>query len=336
MNEPSQVVEAAGIRCITAPTPFLIPSVNLYLVERDVLILFDVGTHTDDAYDALVTGLAHHGYKLSDLDAIVATHNHLDHTGQLQRIADESGAETFAHCRAQSELARFDERVANGWAAYKERITALGAEGEALKIALEDWRMDSALGRPARVDHALNHGDTVFGFEVHYVPGHSATDLLFVDRESGVAIVGDHVLKTMNPNPLLRVAVAGQEPGKALVELRRSLRYTRERDLGVLAPGHGEPFTNHVAMIDKILSRHERKNQKILELLSEKTMSPVELSHTMFPDLEPEHLILGVSVTLGHCEVLEEDGVLVRDEKDGVTYYAIAEQESALRYGVAN
>jgi len=75
---------------------------NSYLVEDDPLTLIDAGPNTGTALDALERGLHERGYRLEDLQRIVITHQHMDHIGLVQLVADRADAEVlgFAHTQA--------------------------------------------------------------------------------------------------------------------------------------------------------------------------------------------------------------------------------------------
>src|SRR5579859_5516631 len=86
-----------GLWGITLPIPFAIGSVTCYLVEGEPLTLIDCGTQTDECYTALATALGEKGYRISDIERLIITHHHSDHLGLAERIAQESGAEVWAH-----------------------------------------------------------------------------------------------------------------------------------------------------------------------------------------------------------------------------------------------
>jgi glyoxylase-like metal-dependent hydrolase (beta-lactamase superfamily II) len=77
---------------------------NFYLIEESgKYTLVDAGTPGDWAYFA--RSLAELGGKLADLDAVLLTHAHSDHTGFAERARTEAGARVWIH-RADEEAAR--------------------------------------------------------------------------------------------------------------------------------------------------------------------------------------------------------------------------------------
>jgi glyoxylase-like metal-dependent hydrolase (beta-lactamase superfamily II) len=67
--------------------------VNTYLIDDDPLTLVDAGPNSATSLMALEAGLAEHGRRVEDLERLVVTHQHIDHIGLTQILADRSGAE---------------------------------------------------------------------------------------------------------------------------------------------------------------------------------------------------------------------------------------------------
>src|SRR5438067_460967 len=95
---------------IPLPLPH-IRSVNTWLLRGDPLTLVDTGPHSDDARAALEEGLRGAGVRIEDLELIVLTHHHLDHTGLAATIAARSGAAIAALDRAADYGERYAERL---------------------------------------------------------------------------------------------------------------------------------------------------------------------------------------------------------------------------------
>ena len=72
-------------------------SVNVWLLEGEPLTLVDAGPHNDEALDALEQELAGHGHALADIELVLLTHHHLDHSGLAATIKARSGAQIVAH-----------------------------------------------------------------------------------------------------------------------------------------------------------------------------------------------------------------------------------------------
>src|SRR3954463_4482620 len=84
---------APGVWSIEIGTPWPVGPVNVYLVDDDPLTLIDVGQRSPEALADLEAGLAAAGRRIEDLERIVLTHQHIDHTGGAAMVAERAGAE---------------------------------------------------------------------------------------------------------------------------------------------------------------------------------------------------------------------------------------------------
>ncbi len=297
-----------GVVCISLPTPFPVGPVNVFLVKQDPPILIDTGLNGDESYDILVAKLAEHGLKLNDLGAVIVTHGHRDHVGLLGRLLRETEADSYGHPRVRTLGRETDKHPEARKAFYLGILDEFGVPVEIKEKANSLYDRFRAFSEPFELAKVLEDGDSALGFTAYHVPGHSASDTLLVDAASGMTFVGDHILTGTNPNPLLQRPEPGQPRPKSLVLYRQSLARTRNLDLGMCFPGHGEPFEDHVAVVDRILERQERRGQQVLKLLRDGKKTPYEVSRGLFPDLPDPHLHLGLSIAVGHLEVMEECG----------------------------
>ncbi len=93
------------------PTPFAVGRVNCYLVEDDPLTLLDAGPNSATSLTALEAALQAHGHRVEDLGRIVVTHQHIDHIGLVQILAERSGAEVCALDRLAPWLADYKHQM---------------------------------------------------------------------------------------------------------------------------------------------------------------------------------------------------------------------------------
>src|SRR3954454_10581388 len=96
---------------IPLPLPH-IGSVNAWLLRGSPLTLLDTGPREDEALDALEAGLAREGVRVEEIELVLATHHHLDHTGLTATIAARSGAQVAMLDRVADYGARYEDRIA--------------------------------------------------------------------------------------------------------------------------------------------------------------------------------------------------------------------------------
>ncbi len=95
-----------------------------------------------------------------------------------------------------------------------------------------------------------------------------------------------------------------------------SLRKTRELPAEIVLPGHGDPITDHVALIDDRLLKTERRKQKILDLVSERPKTGHEIAQELWGNVAVTQAFLTLSEVIGHLDLLANEG-LVREVGDG-------------------
>lgn len=315
------LLEKNHIIPISLPTPFPVGPVNCFLFKKDPITLFDTGLNTDESHHELCRQLSDHGLIVNDIEYIVVTHGHRDHMGLLGRLMDETNAKAIGQARINRLGAFTEEDVTNRKNFFIGILKEFGVPLDIRENANSLYERFRRFSEPFVLDSTFEEGEKVLGYETYFVPGHSPTDTIFTDHENGVSVTGDHILTNTNPNPLLRRPTDGKPRDKSLVEYQASLRKSRELDLGLCLPGHGQPFDNHVEVVDGILEKQQRRAALVLKLVQQGKTTPFQVSKKLFPDLPPPHMHLGLSVSVGHLEVLEEDGVLKSHHDSGVLHF---------------
>ena len=142
--------------------------------------LVDSGHRTERAL--LLRGLARLGVRRrGELHALILTHRHSDHAGNAAFLQEHFGCELIGHAADRPFLE--GERRA-------ERLAGRGAP--LVHDAL--CRVEDAFPARAHVDRVVDDGDTVAGFEVTHVGGHTEGSILLYHRESATLFTGDALL----------------------------------------------------------------------------------------------------------------------------------------------
>src|SRR3954469_271039 len=95
-ESPFAPAEAAGIHQLAIPTPFAVGRVNCYLIDDDPLTLLDAGPNSGSSLDELQRQLAAHGHQIEDLELVLISPQHTDHTAPVDMGGSHSGAEVAA------------------------------------------------------------------------------------------------------------------------------------------------------------------------------------------------------------------------------------------------
>jgi glyoxylase-like metal-dependent hydrolase (beta-lactamase superfamily II) len=337
-DEPSA---ADGIRCLAIPTPFAVGRVNCYLVEDDPLTLVDTGPNSATSLTALEAALLAHGRKVEDLRRIVITHQHIDHIGLVAILAARSGAEVCALAKLTPWLADYRSRMDADDAFSSALMRRNGVPEEvvyALRAVSASFR---AWGAAATVTRPLHDGELLEfsgrAWRVCHRPGHSPSDTVFHDERSRRLIGGDHLIRHISSNPLIALPLeddrpaelqAGEDPvprrPRALQIYLQSLMRTKEMDLDVVLAGHGEPISDHRALIEERFRMHERRASRLHKLIAAEPRNAYELAQAMWGNVAVTQAFLTLSEVLGHLDLLIAQGEVSERDRDGIVYFEAA------------
>jgi glyoxylase-like metal-dependent hydrolase (beta-lactamase superfamily II) len=358
------LARAREVHCLAIPTPFAVGRVNCYLIDDDPLTLLDSGPNSATSLTALEAALREHGRAVEDLERIVVTHQHIDHIGLVQILATRSGAEVCALDLLAPWLADYKREMEENDAFSAAIMLRNGIPQDvvhALRAVSAGFR---AWGAAAQVTRPLGDGESLRfasrAWRVLHRPGHSPSDTVFHDEASGDLFGGDHLIKHISSNPLLSkplpaVPPAGgtaegtegtegteppqpsppradggggaREPAarpRALMTYLDSLRRTRELDASLVLAGHGEPIEGHRELIDERLRMHERRAEKLHELIAARPRNAYELAQEMWGNVAVTQAFLTLSEVLGHVDLLIDAGRVTEVEHDGVVSFHAA------------
>jgi glyoxylase-like metal-dependent hydrolase (beta-lactamase superfamily II) len=325
-DDPFAPAAAAGIHRLAIPTPFAVGRVNVYLIEDEPLTLVDAGPNSGTSLDELERGIAGLGHALEDLELVIVTHQHIDHLGLVSLVASRSGAEVAAIDVAVPFMANFSDEAEADDDFAREIMLRNGipedvvAALQSVSRAFREWGSRVEVTRPLRDGEALALRDRTL--HVHHRPGHSPTDTIFHDRERRLLIAADHLLGHISSNPLItRPRDGSSDRPQALVQYLDSLTATREMDVDLVLPGHGDPITEHRALIDQRFVLHRRRADKIHRLLTERPRSAYEIAQALWGNVAVTQAYLTLSEVLGHVDLLANAGRVQAAERDGVAVF---------------
>lgn len=197
-DEPEAREIAYGIAVQPLRTPTLPPATttNTVLVGHGDFIIIDPATPYADErarFDALLSLLESRGRRAT---AIVLTHHHIDHVGDVARLATTRGLPVWAHAETAARV--------------PFPIARTIADDEILVVE----------GSPAKRLRAL------------FTPGHAAGHLAFLDEETGVLIAGDMVASEGS----ILIDPSEGHMGTYLASLRRLLTVGAKRVLPAHGP----------------------------------------------------------------------------------------------------
>jgi len=327
----------AGIHRLAIPTPFQVGRVNAYLIEDEPLTLVDSGPNSAKALDELEQALAALGHAVEDLELLVISHQHMDHFGLASILARRSGAEVaaldvlapyLAGYSRQTDLDdQFAQEIMLRHGIPPEIVTAL----RAVSAGFRAWGSSVQVTQPLADGAQLTLSERTL--TVLHRPGHSPSDTVFFDESRGTLLAADHLIGHISSNPLLARPLnadpeaTGQHARArphALLTYLESLERTRAMDLSLVLPGHGEPITDHVAVIDERFRMHRRRAEKIGRLIASGPRTAHELAQELWGNVAVTQAYLTLSEILGHVDLLLAEGRVAETEHDGVVRFAAA------------
>lgn len=196
--------------------------------ERPVLI--DTGYLGDWAdTQAMLTNL---GLDLNRTSLIINTHTHCDHVGGNHVIQQRSGCAIALHPRGAHYMQNRDDR--SPWWSY--------------------YHQEAVFFQPTR---NLQDGQVVHvgphAFEVIHTPGHASDGLVLYNHQARILLSSDTLWE--RDFPVMTLAVEGDG---AIETMLGSLAKIAGLEVDQVYPGHGAPFDNFQAALQRAVKRLER------------------------------------------------------------------------------
>jgi len=216
---------------------------NFYVIEDGGRItLIDAGTPGD--WDLFIRTLRTLRRTLDDVDTVLLTHAHSDHTGFAERARSEAGVTVRVHAEDEA-LARTGKPRGKNAAGYGRYLLRL----EAYRTLLSLLRRGGLKIVPIHEVSTFGDGETLDAPgrpRVVHAPGHTEGSC-GVLLESRRALVTGDVMSTLNPltgrtGPQIHPDALNRDSELAL----RSLDNLTGLPADVLLPGHGDPWSGSV------------------------------------------------------------------------------------------
>ena len=194
---------------------------NAYLVvEKDQLTLIDAGL--PGAWKKIYGYIERIGRSSSELERVIVTHSHPDHTGPLKELSRTTGAKVMVH----PADTRFLEKTQSNWLHYPAQPPAFG------------WNVPLLHRIPA---HELIEEGQILpvlgGLRVLHTPGHTPGSVCLYSAQHKVLFTGDTLLADghyfRRPVPF---------PGTSFRDYRASVERLAQLSFETACVGHGKPL----------------------------------------------------------------------------------------------
>lgn len=211
---------------------------NWYVIqENGRLTLVDAGF--PGHYQVFLDGIHALGHDIKDIEAIILTHAHADHTGFAERVRKATNAPVLIHAADLAMAGRVLQLpwrglLSNAWRPFMASMLGRAIGNGAFSMPsitkaapFQDGDILDVPGKP----HVL------------HVPGHTAGEVAFYLPERNVLFSGDtlvtrNLLNGENGQPQVPYHLLNDNDAKA----RRSLDRLIELGHVTMLPGHGKPW----------------------------------------------------------------------------------------------
>ncbi len=313
-----------GVSRVTLPTPFRVGQVNCYVLPERPVTIIDPGTLEPGSPARLRALLNDHGLDFDDVEQIIVTHHHADHSGAAAVLAARSNAPIVCGLpEVGSLVARADVE------SRRDLLVRLGVtESVALALIAEtDALVERVVRRPGegmlspvRDGEVVNAG----GRRLHCMitPGHADGHLSLWDPVERVLFSGDHLLARIIPVPSLGEGTAPPRR-RSLVDYLASLPAFVALGPAVVLPGHGRAFTAVDVLAERLRAHSRDRAAQIETILRDGPATTFELARRLQWQPEGARLVLGLAHAQGHLGLLEADGRVISDDDGGVVSYRL-------------
>lgn len=290
---------------------------NAYLLsDTGTVTLVDTGIATPRIREQFATELHERGLDFEDIDQIVLTHWHPDHTGLAGDIQAKSDATVYVH-EADAPLVRQEpdalDDLHGRQRAYFDEWGIPPAVQDELQSALA---VDDLVGRAPNVE-SIAEGATIDvgpgDLRVLHAPGHAAGLCCFTfDGDAGrEAFVGDAILPKYTPN----VGGADVRVDAPLATYLDTLKRLANQEFARIWPGHRNVIEDPTARAREIIDHHHMRASRILDILSEEGPADAWMvSEFLFGNLESIHILHGPGEAYAHLDHLDRHGLVDRTE----------------------
>jgi glyoxylase-like metal-dependent hydrolase (beta-lactamase superfamily II) len=257
------------------PNPFTWKGTGVYLVGRGDVAVIDPGPTLDEHLDAIQAALGPD----EQINHIVVTHTHTDHTAGIAKLIARTGARTYGfgpHGLVPEhdplESISFDEYFT------PEEKTKIDKEWADMPDELKREGPDIGF----RPDVTVAHGESIIGqgwsLEGVHTPGHTSNHLCYAMQDDGngqrVLFTGDHVMgwSTSVISP----------PDGDLFDYLNSLELLLGRDDDRYWPTHGTAITDPKPFVRSFIEHRRGREQQIISGLGEHSATIKDLVPTMY------------------------------------------------------
>jgi glyoxylase-like metal-dependent hydrolase (beta-lactamase superfamily II) len=307
-----------NIHAISIPLPedTQLITVNLYAVGEGPITLIDTGPKYTGLLEFVEEELETIGFGLKDIERIIATHGHIDHTGSTEEIRKAAGNTIAFYIHPEDNWLISEERYQDFmWSNEADGLTAVaGIPADDVEKIRQRFSYFKELSDPVDNASFLNDGDEFSGNGYHlkviHTPGHTAGSICLYEPEQKILFSGDNMIKHITPNPLVDIRKYGLRNSEyqSLPTFLESLDKISKLDVRYVFSGHGEYMQDMHQIISTYKFHHRQRMDSIWKALKKEARPIYQLIDDVFPVVPEGDTFLAVSEITVHLEVLINEG----------------------------
>lgn len=296
---------AEDIELVVVSYPGGMESTNCYLLRGDNgYTVIDTGMYSRAAicqWEEILDS----GYHI---EKVVLTHVHQDHIGLAKWFQEEKGIPIIVSKLSYGEMKKYRHP------GFHSRFTNLVMNHGVPFIP--DRLSNTRFIYDFEPDGFFDEGDKIrlgnHQYEVIWTPGHAYDHYCFYNGEEKIMIIGDHVLKHLNP-------VIGLWAGEEMNLLKlyfESLDKMKGYAVNLALPGHGESILDLQGRVEKIKESHQKRLQQVYELIKNNEKTALDVCMEMYGFSNIEKMASPFMASLTRLIYLEKVGEIERLEKN--------------------
>lgn len=316
-----------------------------YLFENEGLTLIDAGAV--GSYSMLAQGIQEAGFQTRDIDRVIVTHGHQDHDGAAGELAEDTGAELWAHGIYEHLLQHnpwdIQRKAASALQQEMDRVVENDREANSPDASkMSDYRARHKnyveKRRHYHVGHGIEEGEGLGNMKFMHAPGHSPDEICVM--LDGLVFTGDHVLPEITPHPTTKTLYGDDVKSAMPTHFHDESQYyglatylkslQKVVDLGedvAVLPAHRLFNRNKfnfqtVSRATEVIDHHADRLGRIVRRIGTKPTTLESITRGVFSKrkLIGGNLYMALSEIVAHIEILEDVGDLEVTDGQGLRW----------------